>query len=328
MMREALIAAMLAVLATAAAHAEPIALTSHVIPLYPERPEDNRVGRLSYRSGLEISSAHRQFGGLSDLVVSEDGTRLLAVTDQAHWFRAELSYNAVGMLSGIANGELVPMKGLAGSDMLDKDGDAESMTTLVPQALDGAVLVGFERNHRVWHYDLSRGLDVLPEPVAMGDWILGLGYNEGLEGIALLGDGRLLALSENGSAANGDILGSLESEIDGTQPISIVRRPPYLVTGVAAGPDGGVFLLERRFSILGGVGMEIRFIPDAEIQPGARLNGEVLADLGFQEANIDNMEGIAARRGDDGGTLLYVLSDDNFQRPLQRTLLLMFEFRP
>jgi len=35
------------------------------------------------------------------------------------------------------------------------------------------------------------------------------------------------------------------------------------------------------------------------------------------------MEGVAARRGPDGETLVYLISDDNFHI-LQRTLLLMF----
>jgi len=52
----------------------------------------------------------------------------------------------------------------------------------------------------------------------------------------------------------------------------------------------------------------------------------VLANLSFMDANIDNMEGIAVRRGTNGETLLYMISDDNFSAR-QRTLLLMFELR-
>jgi hypothetical protein len=74
------------------------------------------------------------------------------------------------------------------------------------------------------------------------------------------------------------------------------------------------------------MGMEIRHIAADEIHEGARLNGEVLANLSFQDANIDNMEGLAVRRGPRGETLLYVISDDNYWR-LQRTLLLMFEVK-
>ena len=54
--------------------------------------------------------------------------------------------------------------------------------------------------------------------------------------------------------------------------------------------------------------------------------GDVLANLSFQDSNIDNMEGLAVRRGANGETLLYMMSDNNFSR-FQRTLLLMFELR-
>ncbi len=39
------------------------------------------------------------------------------------------------------------------------------------------------------------------------------------------------------------------------------------------------------------------------------------------------MEGIAAVRGADGGALIYLVSDDNFN-PLQNTILLMFRLAP
>lgn len=315
-----------------AADTDTIDISAFTIPLYPDRPGDHQADRLIFRGGLQMSSTDRRFGGLSDLVVSADGTELLAVSDQAHWFRAELRYDENGDLSAMPRAEMAPMRGLAGENLQDKDGDAEGMTSVLPHDPDGDVLVSFERVHRIWRYDLSNGLGAIPETVPTGNWLDALSFNEGLEGIAFAQADRLIALSENSDAANGDILGGLESYGDAaphvSEPLTVVRRPPFLVTGAAASPDGGVFVLERRFSILGGVGMEIRFIPAGDIQTGARLNGEVLANLGFLDANIDNMEGIAARRGLNGETLLYVLSDDNYQPPLQRTLLLMFEFKP
>jgi hypothetical protein len=42
--------------------------------------------------------------------------------------------------------------------------------------------------------------------------------------------------------------------------------------------------------------------------------------------NIDNMEGIATRRGQHGETFVYLLADDNYN-PVERTLLLMFELQ-
>jgi len=72
--------------------------------------------------------------------------------------------------------------------------------------------------------------------------------------------------------------------------------------------------------------MELRHVSASQLHEGVRLEGEVLANLSFMDASIDNMEGVAVRRGPKGETLLYMVSDDNFS-PLQRTLLLMFELR-
>jgi len=111
-----------------------------------------------------------------------------------------------------------------------------------------------------------------------------------------------------------------------TRMLSVVPHDPFAITSAANAPDGGLYMLERRFSLLGGLGMELRHIGPGEIREGARLKGEVLANLSFQDANVDNMEGIAVRRGPNGEIFLYIISDDNYS-PLQRTLLLMFEVR-
>jgi len=72
-----------------------------------------------------------------------------------------------------------------------------------------------------------------------------------------------------------------------------------------------LYMLERRFSWLGGVGMRIRRFQLTALKPGAVIEGEPLIDIGAGHA-IDNMEAIATRRGKFGGTELFVLSDDNF----------------
>lgn len=69
--------------------------------------------------------------------------------------------------------------------------------------------------------------------------------------------------------------------------------------------------------------MRIRRIPKEEIRPGALMEGDVLieADMGF---DIDNMEGIAVHNGADGEVVITIISDDNFNSFLQRTVLLQF----
>jgi hypothetical protein len=69
--------------------------------------------------------------------------------------------------------------------------------------------------------------------------------------------------------------------------------------------------------------MRLRRIAAGDIRPGATIKGEVLleADMGYE---IDNMEALAIHADANGRTVLTLMSDDNFNGFLQRTLLLQF----
>ena len=87
-----------------------------------------------------------------------------------------------------------------------------------------------------------------------------------------------------------------------------------------------LLVLERRYRLLEGVRTRIRTIPLAALKPGARLVGALIADLG-PPLPLDNFEGLVARRTNDGRTALLLLSDDNFNYGIQRTLLYQFFLR-
>jgi hypothetical protein len=311
--------------------AEPAILQASRIPLYPGNPSERRAGALIYRGGLVLRSNARAFGGWSDIAVSADGSELLSISDEAHWLRAHLTYDDNGDLSGASDGEIAPMLNMDGRPMQGKEGDAEGMALEHPNDVHGTVAVSFEREVRVWRYDLSQGFAAKPINVPIGDWVKPLHDNEQLEAITLIKPDTLLAFAETKVRAGDDLLAAMEAYPNMAGPsttrmLAVVPHDPFAITSAANAPDGGIYLLERRFSFLGGVGMELRHIAADEIHEGARMKGEVLANLSFQDANIDNMEGIAVRRGPKGETLLYIISDDNYS-PLQRTLLLMFEVR-
>jgi hypothetical protein len=310
--------------------AEPATVQAARIPLYPDRPAERRAGSLTYRGGLVLSSASRAFGGWSDMAVSADGSEILAISDDAHWLRAHLTYDPAGDLSGLSQAEIAPMLDMQGRAMRGKEGDAEGLALERPNDVHGSVAVSFERNVRVWRYDLSHGLDARPTNVPIGDWVKPLHDNQQLEAIVLFKPDTLLAFAETKVNPGDDILAALEaypgSRAPMTRMLSVAPHDPFAITSVANAPDGGLYLLERRFSLVGGVGVELRHIGPTEIHEGARLTGEVIANLSYQDANIDNMEGLAVRRGARGETFLYIVSDDNYS-PLQRTLLLMFEVR-
>jgi len=84
-------------------------------------------------------------------------------------------------------------------------------------------------------------------------------------------------------------------------------------------------VVERFFTILEGVKIRLVRLAAETLKPGATLRGAVLATL-IPPVALDNIEGIAATRGINGETWIYLISDDNFS-PLQRTLLLHFALK-
>jgi hypothetical protein len=73
--------------------------------------------------------------------------------------------------------------------------------------------------------------------------------------------------------------------------------------------------------------MRLRRIDATAVKPGALLDGEVLIEADMS-GEIDNMEGLAVHTAENGDTVLTIISDDNFNRTLQRTLLLQFTLLP
>jgi hypothetical protein len=298
-------------------------LKATAVPLNGSDALEVQVGRLRYRGGLELTSSDILFGGLSSVDVTPDGKRMVAVSDNGRWVTATLLYND-GDLSGVSDGIMKPLKRVAGYDQPGNWRDAESLAT----DGTGGYFVAFERQHRIWHYRARPPEDPTEvDPIALKgpDDIDKQPANGGIEGIARLCDRRLLAISE---AAPGTAPGTTKAWVfDGKwRALGYTTTGNFRPTDAATLPDCSVAVLERSFSVPEGVRGRIVLIQPKTIRPGAVLRGEEIAML-LQPLTVDNMEGISARRGARGETLIYLLSDDNFSN-FQRTLLLMFELLP
>jgi hypothetical protein len=308
----------LAALAPGPAAAEPIEIAARAVPLHAGDPTRDRVGRLVYRGGLVLSSPDGRFGGLSALLISEDGRRLTAVSDRGDWLTARLISDAGGAPSALTGAEMGALHGPGGAHLRGKAAsDSESLARLP----DGALLVAFERDHRIWRYPAGDNpLAGHPEALPVPDALETLRSNSGIEGLALLADGALLAIAEGRKekAASPAFLWR-----DGAwSKLTYPRIPGFRPTGATRLPGGDLLVIERSFNILDGVAIRLQRIAASAIRPGATLTGETLAVL-RAPLTLDNLEGVAARRGLSGETLVYLISDDNF-RGLQRTLLLVF----
>jgi hypothetical protein len=304
---------------------EPVSIEINARPIAGFDTRDRsrtRFGELEFRSGLVLTSGFRGFGGLSGFRLDAKGERFIAISDKGGWFTGRITYRGKEM-TGLADVEASPLLGPDGKPITARGWyDSESL------ALDGSLAyVGLERVNRILRYDFAKGFTrALGEEVPLPPAARKLPNNKGLEALVAVPKGQplagtLIAISERGLDAQGNILGFL---IGGKTPgqFSVKRSDNFDVSDAALLPSGDLLLLERKFSWIGGVGIRIRRIPLTSFAPGAVVDGPeiFLADLGDE---IDNMEGIDAHVTPEGDTVITMVSDDNFSL-IQRNLLLQF----
>jgi hypothetical protein len=279
---------------------------------------------LTFVGGLELSSPEPLFGAFSSIRM-RDGKRFLGVFDTGYWIEGEIERDAEGRLAGVAAVKLAPLLDASGRESPGKfQVDAESL------ALAGETgFVGFEQRHRVVAYrSIADIAKALPSPPLSFPFDLDvLRSNGGFESLVIapqdgpLGGG-LVAISEKSLDDEGNIYAAI---VGGPRAGAFRVRPhdEFEITDATFLPDGDLLLLERRFSIATGVGMRLRRVDAAGIQPGAVIDGEILLEANYR-SEIDNMEGIDAIPEPDGSVRLILVSDDNHSI-LQRTLMLEFQ---
>ncbi len=309
--------------AAPAAVAEPVTVVATPIQAFSAGDlAGRRYGRLEFRGGVELRSGNPRFGGLSSLVLEPDGRHFLTLSDHGDWFAGEL-LTAGDRPLGMANVTTGPLRDRRGRTLTSLGrGDTESLARLP----DGFA-VGIERVQEIWFFPGPRLAGSGGRPWPTDGRLKRLAYNNGIEALMVaplhgFGELALVAVGESDPAAVDSLPGFIFAQrFRGS--FSIARSEGFDATDMALGPDGMVYLLERRFSWLTGVWMRLRRFPLADIRPGARIEGEVLLTAGPTSA-IDNMEGLAVTRNEAGEIILTLISDDNFNHTLQRTVLLRF----
>ena len=290
-------------------------------PFKIDEPAATRIDRLIWRGGIAMTANSPNFGGWSDLHISPDGRRLTSISDEGGWLTATIDYDLNGNLAGLSGGRIGQLRGLDGKPIDRKpEADAEGMARLA----DGSWLVSFERRHRLWRYETLTGT---PAPVEGPAEIGRQPANGGIEALTALADGRVIAISEEYGQRPGTAMGWIGTPAAGGSYVwrsfDYATIPDFRPTAITQLPDGSLATLERAFDVVRGVRCRVMRLDAAQLAPGATVQAEELARLASPYA-VDNLEGIAATRGARGETLLWLMSDDNFN-PLQRNLLLLFE---
>ncbi|WP_425479242.1 esterase-like activity of phytase family protein [Hoeflea halophila] len=320
-------AAMLAVSTAVAPRAEDqsLQINSRLIEHFKVGSDERRFGSFEFVGGIELSSPSAALGAMSGISLSEDRRSFLGVMDTGFWYAGRFERDADGVLTGVTDFTI--------SSILDRNGEASKQKWRVDAesiAVRGdEVLVSFERNSRVDVYPAkapgnARPLRSLPLQIPLHE----IRNNRGPETVMVASAASPLAgdavvITERSLNTDGDIYAAvLTGPLKGV--FFVKRHPPYDVTDGDFLPNGDLLLLERRFSIAGGIGMRIRRIDGSRLGPGNLVDGPVLleADFGYQ---IDNMEGLDVSTDEAGQVFVTLVSDDNHSI-LQRNLVLEFRY--
>ncbi len=266
---------------------------------------------LTWLGGRELRASGGGFGGLSGLAWADD--RLVGVGDHGIHVSLRPDHGPHGRLAGVTGAFAAltgnrSASGLAGRiPYLGTDrGDAEAVT----RGPDGGWLVAFEGDHRIVRYDAGFA-DHSPFPAPPTADLPG---NEGLESLARLADGRLLAIAETGAAWVHD---------GAWHALAYPAGGDFRPTDATVLEDGTVLVLERAYSPVTGPRARVMRVT-SPVEAGTTLDKTVLRTLDAP-VPLDNYEGLAARPADNGRSILYLVSDDNFN-PLQDTYLLTFRY--
>lgn len=249
------------------------------------------------------------FGGFSAVHISDNGRRMMALSDRATLVSAQIERHGDAVAAIQIRGHW-PVLSSTGRDLPGYVGDSEG----IAMAPDGGFYISFEGVHRVAYYPApGTKARVLPRPGVFE----GLNGNGSFEALAIDGQGRLYTLTEKNRTAQGDIPVYRWDGHTWSTPFVLPQRGRFLPVAADFGPDGRFYLLERRLS-LAGFRSRLRRWRIGRQGPGAE---EILFETGT--GTHDNLEGLSVWRDSRGRLRATMISDDNFLA-LQRTELVEY----
>ena len=254
-------------------------------------PDTARLTRLSH---LVLEDLPGEFGGLSAIEVSRDGTSAHVLSDTARLFEIRLNRAASGTLTEVYVLSARYLHIPDPDERLDSEGLAFSP--------DGITHVSVESPPQVLHFAPGQHwptvTDTFPE-------LEDFAHNRGFEALAIDPENRLVTLTEIAPDGAADIPIYRRENGTWTAISQLPDMTGYMVVGADFGPDGRLYVLERAVSLLG---FRSR-IRRAQLETGP-LNPETLLESDLSQ--YDNLEGISVWQDAQGRTVLTLVSDGNY----------------
>lgn len=271
------------------------------------------LGPFRMEGAWQLSSTNSRVFGYSALI-GRPGGRLLAFNDGG----AVLSFAPPGA------GPTRPGTRWLTFSEREEDKDGHDVESVAHDPATGRFWLGLEGSNVIVRLSPKLAETARVAPKAMAQW----GSNTGAEAMTRLPDGRFVAIREvtpswtESRLHDGVLFSGDPIKHPVARTFSFDGPDNFSVVDMAMLPDGRALVLMRRLLWP----MPLRFagriviVDTAKIRPGTVLRSATLASLA-SILPVDNFEAIAAVPQPDGRITVWVMSDDNKMRVLQRTLL-------
>lgn len=273
-----------------------------LLSLLPARAIDR--GKAEHLDSFTWNRTDPWFGGFSAIEVSDDGLSMTVLSDRAKILTARISRDGE-RISGVTPGQVHKVRSSRNKVLNGRAGDSEGLVV----APDGSLYISFEGIARVARYRRLGGpAEVLSRPKAFDH----MARNGAFEALAMDPKGRLYTMPESSRAADGTIpVYRWDGRVWDTV-FHLDQIGGFLPVAADFGPDGLLYVLERK---AGTLGFRSRLRRWTVTERGAS-NEEILFQSGT--GRHDNLEGLSVWRDAQGKLRATMISDDNFLF-LQRT---------
>lgn len=256
------------------------------------------VAPLRLVGAWEVTSDDPRFGGVSALAIDRHG--FVALTDSGAVVRFPRPVKAAGQM--LARALVSELPGGPGPPDRKVNRDSEA---LLADPLGRGWWVAFETWNQLWLFDPGFTRPLRRVDFGKGRWR----RNQGVEGLAT-GPNGILSFPEDG---DGILLW------DGRAATRLpIERPRGQISDAARLPGGRLAVVHRQVTPMGFTNAIT--LLDSLPRGGFRTG----RSFPLRTSRLDNVEALAAERLPGGGTRLWLMTDDNFQRPL-RTLLIALD---
>ncbi|WP_168193226.1 esterase-like activity of phytase family protein [Rhodophyticola sp. CCM32] len=247
---------------------------------------------------LDWQAPDPQLGGLSGVEISRDGARLWLLSDRGFLIAARVR-RTEGRITAVEITQvssLLDTSGNRAETRLERDSEGLAVSA------GGAIYVSYEGEHRVVRHMPDGRVNLnLPSLPDMGR----LEENGSFEALAIDPDDRLYTLIEGGRNGPAPLFRFVEGHWD--TRFVFPRSNGFDPVGMDIDDAGRLYVLERRFRVLGRFATRIRRAPIT-----ATGLGVFETVLQTPSGRHPNLEGISLWRDGDNRLIATLVSDDNF----------------